>query len=233
MKKKQNLTIYSFLFVGIFVVISSSCKKDDHNNNSFTDPRDGIVYKTVTIGNYLWMAENLNTEKFVNGDPILEVKTSEEWINAGIQGKPAWCYYNNDPINEKKYGKLYNWHAVNDPRGLAPQGWHIPINENWTQLSNYLGGEEVAGTKMKSSSGWAENGNGNNSSGFNGLPGGYRDLSAGSFNFIGTYTSWWSSSPKDPYDHWLRASVLKSESSNFIIIKDGPEDGRYVRCVKD
>ena len=81
---------------------------------------------SVKIGSQVWATENLNVDRFRNGDPIPQAKTAEEWQNAGNNQQPAWCYYNNDPKNGESYGKLYNWYAVNDRRGLAPQGWHIP-----------------------------------------------------------------------------------------------------------
>jgi hypothetical protein len=99
--------------------------------------------------------ENLDVDKFRNGDPIPEAKTDEEWYQATNNKEPVWCYYNNDPANGEKYGKLYNWFAVNDPRGLAPTGYHVPSDAEWTTLTNYLGGESVAGTKMKSTSGFS------------------------------------------------------------------------------
>jgi uncharacterized protein (TIGR02145 family) len=107
----------------------------------------------IKIGPQIWATKNLDVITFRNGDTIPEAKTNEEWKKAGEEGKPAWCYYDNDPENGKKYGKLYNWYAVNDPRGLAPKGWHVPSDAEWIVLIDYLGGEEVAGTKMKSSSG--------------------------------------------------------------------------------
>ncbi|NDA63795.1 MAG: TonB family protein [Chitinophagia bacterium] len=117
--------------------------------------------QTVTIGTQEWMTKNLDVSTFKNGDPIPEAKTDEAWKRAGEGGKPAWCYYNNDPKNGIKYGKLYNWYAVNDARGLAPNGYHVPTNEEWTILDDYLGVNDFArkrfeytGTKMKSTSGW-------------------------------------------------------------------------------
>ena len=112
-------------------------------------------FKSVIIGEQEWMLENLNVAHFRNGEPIPEAKTNDEWERAGMEKTPAWCYYyDNDPENGKKYGKLYNWFAVNDPRGLAPEGWHVPCDNEWTRLTDYLGGEEIAGTKMKNTSGW-------------------------------------------------------------------------------
>jgi len=114
---------------------------------------EGIVSsQTVTIGTQVWMTKNLNVDKFRNGDPIPQAKTDEEWENAGKNKQPAWCYYDKDPANGAKYGKLYNWYAVNDSRGLSPVGFHIPTDAEWTKLVNFLGSD--AGTKMKSKSGW-------------------------------------------------------------------------------
>jgi len=109
---------------------------------------------SVTIGAQVWMAENLNVERFRSGDPIPEARTDEEWKQANANKQPAWCFYDNDPSNGTLYGKLYNWYAVNDPRGLAPEGWHVPTDVEWTIHTDGLGGEEMAGKKMKSSSGW-------------------------------------------------------------------------------
>jgi uncharacterized protein (TIGR02145 family) len=176
------------------------------------------------------MTKNLDVSSFRNGDPIPQAKTNEEWDKAGEEGKPAWCYYENKKKNGKKYGKLYNWHAVNDPRGLAPAGYHIPSDTEWTILSDYLGGDTVAGSKMKSTSGWKNNGNGTNSSGFSGLPGGGRYYS-GSYDGMGTNGYWWSASEDytgsaylryldDSYDYLFRSFSLK-------------EEGFSVRCLRD
>ena len=108
--------------------------------------------QTVNIGKQIWMTKNLNVDKFRNGDPIPEAKTDAEWLSAGENEQPAWCYYDNDPANGAKYGKLYNWFAVNDNRGLAPEGYHIPSDEEWITLENYLGVK--ASQKMKNTSGW-------------------------------------------------------------------------------
>ena len=155
----------------------------------------------VKIGDQIWMAKNLDVTHFRNGDPILEVKTDKDWVKAGKEKQPAWCYYNNDPKNGKKYGKLYNWHAVNDPRGLAPKGWQIPSDKDWTKLENYLG-DEVGG-KMKSTNGWVEDGNGTDESGFSGVPSGNR-TPFGTFNGIGEYADWWSSTEGTLSNAWPR-----------------------------
>ena len=109
----------------------------------------------VTIGTQVWTTKNLDVATFRNGDAIPQAKTDEEWKAAGENKQPAWCYYDNKAANGTKYGKLYNWYAVNDPRGLAPIGYHIPTDDEWTVLSTFLGGEDLAGKKMKSRSGWS------------------------------------------------------------------------------
>jgi uncharacterized protein (TIGR02145 family) len=146
----------------------------------------------VKIGNQIWMAANLNTDRFGNGELIQEAVRAAEWKRAGENKQPAWCYYDNDSKNGDKYGRLYNWYAVADARGLCPVGWHVPIDAEWTLLINYLGGETAAGEKMKSANGWKSNGT--NESAFSGLPGGYRGSLDGAFSDIGNYGYWWSSS---------------------------------------
>jgi uncharacterized protein (TIGR02145 family) len=184
-------------------------------------------FKTVKIGNQVWTSKNLDVATYRNGDVIPQVQDPKAWAKLTTG---AWCYYDNDASNGTKYGKLYNWYAVNDPRGLAPNGYHIPTDAEWTQLSDYLGGESEAGTKMKSTSGWVENGNGTNSSGFSGLPGSSR-ANDGTFDSIGFDGFWWSSTENYTDETWYR--VL-----NFY---DG-DVGRYsyykglgfsVRCLRD
>ena len=106
-----------------------------------------VVPGNVTIGTQVWTTKNLDVATFRNGDAIPEAKTNKEWEAAGENKQPAWCYYENNTANGTKYGKLYNWYAVVDSRGLAPTGYHIPTDDEWTVLSTYLGGEDVAGKK--------------------------------------------------------------------------------------
>lgn len=194
--------------------------------------------KEVIIGSQTWMTRNLDIATFRNGDPLPEARTDYEWIQAGKEGRPAWCYYNNDPANGAKFGKLYNWYAVVDPRGLAPQGWHIPSDEEWTVLTDYLGGNlQKAGDKMKSEEGWNEEGNGLNSSGFSGLPGGTR-YGSGPFDYIGSNGYWWSSTegkevPEDDNntDVWTRNLYFSSGGADKTVISK--RRGISVRCIKD
>ncbi len=119
----------------IIIIILISCGNDGKNEN----------YKSVKIGTQFWMVENLNVITFRNGDTIMEARSSEEWIDASKENKPAWCYCNNDSLNAKKYGKLYNWYAVSDPRGLAPKGgWYIPSIADCKILVNYSLEHEIS-----------------------------------------------------------------------------------------
>ena len=191
------------------------------------------VYESVKIGAQNWMSENLNVEHFRNGDVIPEVKINEDWRVANEKNQPAWCYYDNDISNGEKYGKLYNWHAVNDSRGLAPKGWRIPTDEEWTELTDYLsanGHDGTEGTALKATSGWNSGGNGTDDYGFLGLPGGSRDYYGG-FHFIGNYGYWWSSSQNGASSAWYRDLDYASDSVN----RDNfdKRSGFSVRCLRD
>ena len=130
---KNLILLYIFLFVSGITLAQS-----------VTDP-----IKTVTIGTQIWMLENLNVSNFKNGVAIPEVQDKDAWEKAGENKQPAWYYHDNDPKNGDKYGKLYNWYAVIDNNGLCLQGWHVPSDAEWDTLVTYLGGEDVAGAKMK------------------------------------------------------------------------------------
>ena len=199
-------------------------------------------YESVRIGNQEWMTRNLDVDRFRNGDLIPHVESDEEWKKAGENGQPAWCYYDNDPKNGKKYGKLYNWYAVNDSRGLAPKGWHIPTDEEWEILVEFLSEKDIPGHKMKSVDGWEEwmdedgniqNGNGDNSVGFNALPGGYI-YNNGSFLDIRNYAVFWSATEND-YDYneaWY--SLLVSNTDYMDRLNNGYKSiGNSVRCLND
>lgn len=152
----------------------------------------GVFLPTVVIGTQQWMQKNLEVAFYRNGDPIPQVTDATAWA-ALTTG--AWCYYNNDPNTGFTYGKLYNWYAVNDPRELAPAGWHIPTDAEWTTLENSLGGASVAGGDMKEpgTTHWTTPNNGaSNISGWAGLPGGDRNDN-GTFFSVGSSGYWWSS----------------------------------------
>ncbi len=172
--------------------LSAEVKIQGPEYGTYTDPRDGNVYKTVKIGTQTWFAENL---RYAGNIP--QVASKEEWLKIYYNktSQPAWVYYNNDPNYNSVYGKLYNWYAVNTG-SLCPQGWHIPTFEEWKYLRDFLGGYLVGGGKMKSQTGWnAPNQGATNESGFSGLPGGERYFNSNAaFYGLGKYGFWWSSS---------------------------------------
>ncbi len=210
--------------------------------------------KQAKIGNQVWMAENLNVDHFRNGDIIPEAKSEAEWINASVNETPAWCYYT-DESNGKIYGKLYNWYAVNDPRGLAPDGWHVPSEDEWRTLLNYTAPSgsdyfEDAGTKLKSISLW-KIGNygvrGTDIYKFNALPAGFRHCF---ISYVDRYSSeflkinleaWWWSSTTDGYldndgvfrETWNAFSVQMHIYKTASIQEQFKHYGLSVRCLKN
>jgi uncharacterized protein (TIGR02145 family) len=198
------------------------------------DEVDDPVLAVVRIGNQEWMPANLNVTTFRNGDPIPQIQSAEEWFKAAEEGRPAWCYYDDNPDNGARYGKLYNYHAVADPRGLAPEGWRIPTDEDWNSFADYLGGPAVAGSNIKSADGWPGDTEGPDESGFRALPGGHRGGSFRGTNFmdIGRMAVWWTysdvSGGKDPGQRYVNYL-----SGGFFAASDFSGKGCSVRCIRD
>ena len=195
---------------------------------------DGNLYHTVVIGTQTWTVENLKVAKYRNGDAIPEVTGVAAW-SALATG--AWCNYNNDAANGTTYGKLYNWFAVTDPRGLAPAGWHIPSKDEWKTLSDYLGGGLNGGGltncpyKLKNTTGWDVNTGSTNSSGFTALPNGSRDVDGTSY-WIGYMGSWHSSTEATGTGGVWEYQIF-SDQEYYTLAPDGERVGNAVRCVKD
>ena len=213
----------NFTSIGTPVGKFSDCIKDV----------DGNVYKTVTIGSQTWMAENLKTSKYNDGTSIPNVKDSLEWSKLTTG---AWCYYNNDEKNNVKYGKLYNWYTVspttNGNKNVCPTGWHVPSDVEFKVLTNYLGGESIAGGKMKEigRSSWIEsNYIANNLSLFSFLPNGAREAN-GEFNHMLYFGGFHMSSESD--GEGLH-SVLSYKEVWIGMDEDPKEGGLSIRCVKD
>ena len=188
-----------------------------------------IILPNVLICTQQWMENNLDVSTYRNGDPIPYVADATEWASLTTG---AWCYYNNDPANGNLYGKLYNWYAVNDTRGLAPMGWHVPTDAEWTTLTSNLGGTSIAGGRMKlaGTTWWTSPNTGaTNSSGFTGLAGGYRNYD-GAFYDIGIDGHFWSS-----YGNINEAkSRLLSYNRSWLRIESAESvKGYSVRCIKD
>lgn len=222
MKKTNKILLAIFM---IAIIISFGFNK---SVSQVTDI-DGNVYKTVKIGNQEWMAENLNVGHYRNGDSILKINDKYE---SSSYETGAWCYYDNDSKNEKPYGKLYDWYAVNDTRGLAPEGWHIPSDAEWTELINFLGGDKVAGAKLKATILWKNPNTGaTNENGFNAIPGGFLTYR---LQFLSKDQSgfYWSSTEYDKDLHaWsLNLNCNKSDIGHNESFKT---EGQSIRCVKD
>ena len=215
---------YALFAIGGFFLIKYGNRKSVFKRNDINVTQ----FKTLTIGTQTWSSSNLNVSTFSNGDAILEAKTAVEWIRAGENGKPAWCCYENNLENVKIYGKLYNWFAVKDIRRIAPKGWHIPSDAEWTILIDNLGAS--AGTKMKSNYGWYRDGNGTNESGFDGLPGGLRQ-SNGSFNDNFRYGLWWSTTESDTHTTDALCCGLYNDDGNVGRGVNYKRIGLSVRCL--
>jgi uncharacterized protein (TIGR02145 family) len=196
---------------------------------------DGNTYQTVTICNQIWTKSNLKVSKYRNGDVIPQVTDATQWV-ALTTG--AWCYYANTTSNGTTYGKLYNWYAVNDSRGLAPIGYHIPSDAEWTTLTTCLAG---AGGKMKElgtlnagTGHWIQPNTGaTNSSGFSGLPAGVRSAAIGTFQLINLQSYWWSSTQggNGTIGAWVR--WLSYDVSGIGSGSGNKQGGYSVRCIKD
>ena len=198
--------------------------------NTFTDSRDGNVYKIVSIGNKIWMAENLRATNYRNGDIISNVTDNAAWVGLSTG---AYCWFNNDITNKVTYGALYNWFTVSDSRNIAPEGWHIPSNLEWFELISFLGGESVAGGKLKETGNihWiSPNTDASNLVGFTALPSGYRN-NMGVYCDLGKYGVWWTATEFNT-DNAGSKLVINYTSS---IISDSYDKrfGFSVRCVKD
>lgn len=191
--------------------------------SSFLHAQD-ILNNEVKIGNQGWMDKNLNVEKFRNGDLIANATSSEEWKKAGDDQQPAWCYFNNDPTNGLKFGKLYNWYAVNDPRGLAPQGWHIPSEAEWIKLTDFFIEKNKEANKKKK----IENARMDQDE-LKVIESGSRKYNAGFYN-VSNDSYWWSATEKTKTDAFTRGIPFTTYAFSYYTFK---AYGFPVRCLKD
>lgn len=198
-------------------------------NPTITD-YDGNIYKTVKIGEQIWMAENLKVTHYRNGKPIPNIYDNDKWSNA-LTG--AYCLVGNDSVDYKKtYGVLYNFNAVKNDQ-LCPEGWHVPTESECMTLINYLGGKDVAGIKLKDNDSnlWSSNkSSGTNESGFSGLPAGGRGR-YGSAGEVGYYATWWSSTSYDSMYAWHWG--LYPEKDGIRYNPGHKASGFSVRLIKD
>ena len=217
--------------------------------NGFTDPIDGTHYKAVKIGDQVWMAENLRATKYNDGTDIPNVTENTDWGNLTTG---AYCWYDNNPDNGNIYGVLYNWYAV-ETGNLCPTGWHVPTDDEWTEMENYLadhgynydgtigGGRSKIAKALASESGWSSSSDvgavGNddypeyrNKSGFTALPRGYRQYN-GNFYGVGDFGDWWSSTEYDGAHAWGR--YMNYDDSNVYRNNYYKKYGFSVRCLRD
>jgi len=209
------------------IKVGNIIKITDKVLKEYSERALSVFYKSVIIGEQEWMVENLNVDRFRNGEPITEAKFQLEWNIHGLLGEPVWCNYDNEPENGKKYGKLYNWYAINDLNGLAPKGWHIPSIEEWNQLINYIGGDDNA-YKLKSQ--MDSNDIDYNQTGFTALFGGYCDDER-KFSGIDNEGYWWTSTEKS--SEWAIIRHMLNDNiyvGKYYYIKTW---GFSVRCIKD
>jgi uncharacterized protein (TIGR02145 family) len=238
-KKPSNY--WYFLLILVPILIGTIYLSSDNDNPSvdnslnadinqnfelnLTD-QNGNTFDTVQIGVQTWSSKNLNVDKFRNGDPIQQVKSDNEWVSAAKKQKPAWCYFKNDPANGDKYGKLYNWYAVNDARGLAPQGWHVPDQYEWNQFVNYLGGFPINIKNIKKLKKW------------DGLLAGVRcdgigwNDCKGSFMYgVGSHGGWWASDSDLSSDAIIFDLNFVENTESFY--KQSKGFGYAVKIIKD
>ncbi|NQU66606.1 MAG: hypothetical protein HQ510_01555 [Candidatus Marinimicrobia bacterium] len=209
----------------------------EYGDGTCTD-YDGNVYETVEIGDQTWMVENLKVTHYNNGDDILTGLNDSEWSNLYDTETGAFAVYNDDPSNTETYGNLYNWYAVDDNRGVCPDGWHVPTDAEWTVLADYLSWTSFAGGALKST-GTIENEDGlwhspnlgaTNASGFTALPGGYRSYSGGYYG-MGYDGTFWSSTTSGSIDAWSR--YLYYTDSDVYRYYDYKPSGYSIRCAGD
>jgi uncharacterized protein (TIGR02145 family) len=235
--RKQMLPSVAVIAMAVFAVTSMAvicCEKGENMNPmAETDPLtdiDGNGYRTVKIGAQVWMTENLRVTRFRNGDGIPHVADQAEWPDL-IRG--AYCHYNNDPENSSTSGCLYNWYAVDDGRGVAPAGWHVPADADWQILITCLGGDTASAGKLKEAgmSHWrAPNRGSTNESRFSAIPSGYRDFGYGDYFGIDVVAVFWSSTENDSGSAWnwnlvSREPYVYRKSSSKICIFDPVREG--------
>jgi uncharacterized protein (TIGR02145 family) len=200
-------------------------------NIKFKIIASGFNFETIEIGKQLWSAENLSTNKFSNGDIIPQASSISDWLYYSSLQKPAWCYYRNDKSGD--YGKLYNWYAISDKRGLCPVGWHVPTNDDWSLLIEYIGGSAIAGGAMKeiSTKHWNNPNEGaSNTSLFTALPSGYRKEDGG-FSPSGSTAAWWTANQSSKtFGSYFYLLYNVADIYKYSINKSS---GLSVRCLKD
>lgn len=229
--KLKNNCLSPLIFVLTLLILSNSCKKEDNNTALTVTDVDGNLYHTVTIGTQIWMVENLKTTRYNDSTEIPLATGIYEWP---VILSPRYCWYDNDISKKNIYGALYNWNAVNSIK-LCPTGWHVPTDEEWKILTDFLGGESIAGGKLKETgtTHWLDPNKGaTNETGFSALPGGARS-NFGTFYNIGKEGYWWSSTESSNSFFVVLNRSLDYDTSYVDRATSFKEFGFSVRCIKD
>jgi uncharacterized protein (TIGR02145 family) len=247
MKNTKTSKIYAFALIVLFLISTYSCKKDkkeEANSPMYGEnvsDIDGNIYHTVIIGTQQWMVENLKVTRYRNGDTIPNVIDSLAWYDLTTG---AYCNYGNSPGKAITYGRLYNFYTISDTRNICPAGWHVPSSEEWTTLIDFLGGENVAGGKMKElgTTHWEWTYKDfTNDYGFTALPGGRRSGGddpyldneyKGRYAFFGNQAYWWSTTTMS-LDDWVTGYEIGTQSYSIIAFRDPKNTGHSIRCIKD
>lgn len=231
MKTKCLAQISPWLIMGLVIFITYGCTKEEAAEEKITDA-DGNIYTSVTIGTQTWMVENLKTTKYNDGTAIPNVTDNTEW-GALLTG--AYCWYQNDISNKNPYGALYNAFAGATGK-LCPSGWHVPSEAEWNTLTTYLGGQLVAGGKLKEAgtAHWiTPNTGATNESGFTALPGGARQFYNGTYNDIGVIGIYWSATETSLQNNHFIAIPMSNENTTANPGQHVMSTGSSVRCIKD
>jgi uncharacterized protein (TIGR02145 family) len=226
MSLQKSIRIYfavAFLS-GMFITVG--CTKEESAPE--IKDGDGNIYTPVKIGTQTWLKENLRTARYNDGSSIVNATDDTQWKNLTVGG---YCWYENDITNKPVYGALYNWHAVNSGK-LCPNGYRMPTRSDWETLIDFLGGNAIAGGKLKESGTlhWESPNVADNSSGFTALPSGIR-FYAGNFNFKGTYTFLWSATEEDALSG--NAFLIRNNDDEIQMANSTKTQGYSCRCVED
>jgi len=229
MKTNSLAGVYSLFIIVLSLILLTGCKKEKDIPETVTDI-DGNTYQTIVIGSQVWLVENLKTTKYNDGTAIPLVTGNTEWISLT---SPGYCWYENDITYKETYGSLYNWYAVNTGK-LCPEGWHVPSDAEWTKLTDFLGGENIAGGKLKEAgtAHWDNpNAGATNESGFTALPGGFRGAQ-GTWHYIGYWAEYWTST--SPFESVAYYRLMASDSEKVDNGKNNAVQrlcGESVRCL--
>jgi uncharacterized protein (TIGR02145 family) len=223
--------ITSGIAISLLILALPSCSKVDETDKGSVTDIEGTVYNTVKIDNLWWMAENLKTTKLNDGTSLSMISDNSSW---GALRTPAYCWYNNNTSNKNIYGALYNWYVVTTNK-ICPAGWRVPSKDEWQTLVTFLGGEAIAGGKMKAKGTdyWEyPNVNATDEVGFSARPGGFRYYNEGWFDEENQRGWWWSSTDGEAYFASAFIAIIRNDSESILIAEANERNGVYIRCVK-